>query len=72
MLLRHCSCDPDTPPLPPSASLLFFLTPANIFRPPKSYEEQIQNREQLITYLKRPIWEYTGDEVLVSQLSLLL
>lgn len=43
-------------------SLLFFLTLANIFSPPKTYEEQIQSREQLITYLKRPIWEYTGDE----------
>ena len=59
-------------PPPTPASLLFFLTIANVFSTPKSYEEEIKDREQLIAYLRRPIWEYTGDEVIVSQLSLML
>ena len=43
-------------------SLIFFLTLVNVISKPDPNAPTINTSEELVQYLKRPPWDYTGDE----------
>lgn len=48
--------------IPQGCSLIFFLTLVNVISKPDPNAPTINTSEELVQYLKRPPWDYTGDE----------